>query len=284
MCYRCVLVSVLLVCGLLASQRPAQGYIFWHPLLAWCQAWSKASPPLNPPFVLDGEEERRVEDLLDRWQHAGESIHAFSTRITTWQYDQTFGPKSHDCLMAELTATLKYRKPDCGCYRVEVAKEFNTSLGQYVNSENQLDHFRCDGKVFCEVKTKSRIQDVCEVPEARKDSLMQSGLVPFLFPTDADWVKEHFWCRETTPASEVGKQIWLEAWPKTSVLAGSIKYYEIILSQPELNPIAVQLTMLNKKDRIALLLENFQANEAATVDDSDFQPPPLPSGWKRIKQ
>jgi hypothetical protein len=105
--------------------------------------------------------------------------------------------------------------------------------------------------------------------------------MPFLFPIDAKILRKRFWFRETTPESQFGKQLWLEAWPISSKEAARFQRVEVILTSSNFVPLAMQITLPNGRERTVYLLEDFRINQAATVADHDFQPPTL-AGWKRV--
>ncbi len=250
----------------------------WQAYLEWLHGKSDA-PPL--PFKWTRGEQRRIDRILMRWEQAGAKTNSFSCRFIRWDYDVTFGPKKHDYLMCERNGVLKFRAPDSGLFREDEIKMLNSATGKYDASRESLDHFCCDGKALYWLHPRVKTVDVIPLPKQWIGRATRDAPMPFLFPIEAKALTKRYSLRESTPAEHVGKQIWLEAWPRESADAASVQRYEVILTLPTYVPIAMQITLPNGKDRTAYLLEDYRVNQAAAVADVDFRPKP-PVGWRVV--
>lgn len=271
---RAVVVAVILILLGTHSLSSAQPF---GPSVEWLFSWSVGPSPCVP-FTLGRQEQERVDAILMQWERAGTSLNAYSCRFMRWDYDMTFGPKKNDFLLAERHGVLKFRIPDCGLYQVTDAKLFDAARNKYLDSHDPLEHLSCDGESIFQVQTTAKSITVVALPENWAGRAIRSSPFAFFAPIVAKEVRESHWIRETTPSAESGKQIWLEAWPKSRGLASNVRRYDIILSLPDYKPLGLQITLPSGLDRTAYLLEDFRINKAAAVDDADFHPP-LPAGW-----
>ena len=274
--------SVLVLAVFLFSGPKLHAQAFGPRVDFSCLTWLFGKPdPPGVPFTLGQREQLRVDAILAKWQRSGAAIQSFSCRFTCWDYDRTFGPKQHDFLICERHGVLKFRSPDSALFREDDIKLFNAAANKYVASRDHLEHLSCNGTSLYWWQPLAKTVQVIGLPNSWVGRATRDGPIPFLFPFDAGDLQKRFWLRESTPRDQVGKQIWLEAWPKSWADAGWIKRCEVILTLPSYRLLGLQFYLPNGSDRTAYLLEDFRVNKAASVSDADFEPT-LPAGWRRV--
>ena len=74
-----------------------------------------------------------------------------------------------------------------------------------------------------------------------KGKAISDGPLPFVFGAKADQLKRRYWMRDVTPKEEVGKHIWLEAFPKFQQDAANFQSATIILNESDCLPFALRL-------------------------------------------
>jgi TIGR03009 family protein len=155
--------------------------------------------------------------------------------------------------------------------------------GSYVASQEELDHWVCDGKSIYQFKPKQKILEVTELPKEMRGKAITEGPLPFIFGAKAQTLKDRYWIRETTPQAEQGKQIWLEAWPKFREQAANFRRVEVILGAQDLMPLAMQVYLPNGKDRTAYLFADRKVNDKfGDILTGDFIGPSTPFGWRKV--
>jgi hypothetical protein len=232
------------------------------------------------PFVQSQAEARRIAGILKRWEAAGRNTRSFSCHFMRWDYDFTWGPQQNDSLMSERHGTIAYRAPDNGAFRETEMKTYDAAKGKYICSSENLEHWLCDGRHVFWLHFKTQSIDIISVPPDRWNRMTVDGPVPFFYPIDAAALLKRFWFREITPREQIGKQLWLDAWPKNNAEAAFIQRFEIILNLPDFTPVGHQITPRNGRDRTVYLFEDYRQNEASAVSLNDFTPPAFTTFWK----
>lgn len=250
-------------------------------------AQQPAAAPAAPqaarePFTLSPQEQQRMNQLLVAWERESDKVKSFKCKFTRWDYDFTFGPKKNDFLMSERHGEIKFRAPDSGTFKEVDMKLFNSTSGKYEESTDGLEHWVCDGNSIYAFQPKVKTLEITELPPEMRGKAITEGPLPFIFGAKADTLRQRYWIRETTPKEQFGKQIWLEAWPKFAQQARDFERVEVILTEKDLMPLAMQVYLPSKTNRTAYLFEDRIVNDPWAGFKGDFLPPMKPLGWKKI--
>lgn len=83
--------------------------------------------------------------------------------------------------------------------------------------------------------------------------------------------------RRNRPASS-----WLDAYPKHTADARNFSHVELILTEADYNPYALQLYLPGGTNRQVYAFEKIKINDPLGWFKMDFVSPSTPFGWKRI--
>ena len=261
------------------------------------QQAAQQQPPRQPPQVvpkglqlaksLSPQEQQRTNQLLEAWEKESNKVDSFKCKFTRWDYDETFGPKNNQFLMAERQGEIKFRAPDKGSFKevsmkVYEAPKDEKSRGGYVESKDGIEHWVCDGSAIYQFKGQVKTLEITELPPAMRGKAITEGPLPFVFGAKAKTLRERYWFRETTPPEQQGKQIWLEAWPKLAQQAADMQRVEVILGANDLLPVGMEVYAPNGKDHTAYVFADRVVNDPLGFFKGDFMPPMTPFGWKKV--
>ncbi len=235
------------------------------------------------PFQLNPQEQQRMNQLLAVWERESDKVKLFRCQFTRWDYDFTFGPKKNGFLMSERHGEIVYRAPDNGTFKENDMRSFDSATGKYTESTAGLEHWVCDGKAIYQFQPKTKTLEITELPPEMRGKAITDGPLPFLFGAKAETLRQRYWIRETTPQAEVGRQVWLEAWPKHAQQAANFQRVEVILGEKDFLPTGMQVYTPNGKDRTAYLFEERKINDKiGDILNGYFLPPRTPLGWKKV--
>lgn len=182
-----------------------------------------------------------------------------------WEYDNVFGPA--DKPKKESNGTINYIRPDKGEYKVD---------------GSDGEHWKSDGKAIYEVNHTKKQLIVRPLPPELQGKAISDGPLPFVFGVEAEKVKHRYFVRVITPPESKG-QIWLEAYPKYRQDAANFQRIEIILSEADLLPFAVQLYLPNGKSRTVYRFSETKVNNPIGGFMNIFNGPArTPFGYQRI--
>src|SRR5262249_1249142 len=138
---------------------------------------------------------------------------------------------------------IKYKAPDRGEYGVTKSNQYNFDKGVYEAETENLDRWTCDGKAIYEFDAKKKHVIQRNLPPEMQGKAISDGPLPFVFGAKAEQLKQRYWMRDVTPGQEVGKHIWLEAWPKYQRDAANFDRATVILNEADFNPYALRITL-----------------------------------------
>jgi TIGR03009 family protein len=242
--------------------------------------------PARAPFQLTPQEEQQLDMTLKLWETSSGAVKTFHADFTRWEYDPVWGPK--DAAKTEASGVVRYQAPDKGLFKIESAKNYNTTTNKYEPSAdiNQLEHWVCDGTYVFHVDHKEKKMRKTELPPNMRGTQIADGPLPFVFGQKADKLKARYWVKIATPPG-VTDQIWLEAYPKYQADAANDKKVEIILDAKKLTPLAIQTHDPNPKTSIRNVYR-FSGHEVnglfANNWFKNFIQPDVPSGYKLIEE
>jgi TIGR03009 family protein len=159
-----------------------------------------------------------------------------------WEYDSVFGPANQP--KKEGKGSIKYVRPDKGEYKVEGPDG---------------EHWFSNGKAIYEMNHSKKQLIERRLPPELQGKAISDGPLPFIFGVEAEKVKQRYFVRIITPTEAKG-QVWLEAYPKFRQDAANFQRIEIILTENDLLPFAVQLYLPNGKNRTVYRFNDISVN------------------------
>ncbi len=233
--------------------------------------------PPAPPFVLTPQQLAEVETLLKAWEQ--KQVKTFTAAFTRWDYDLNFGPKNKDFLFHEASGQVKYQAPDKGLFRIDKIKQYNDKKDAYEEAPDAIQEWRSDGKAIYEFEYRKKQLVEHKLPPDMQGKAIINTPLPFVFGAEAEKIKERYWVRIVTPANQAGK-VWLEAVPRWQKDAANFERVEIILSEKELVPVALQLYMPGGRERQVYMFT--PVKEIWNPFAPGFASPSTPFNWKRV--
>jgi len=243
---------------------------------------NKAAPYVPPrpqvPFRLTQAEEKALDEVLNKWEQRNEKIKTYKCRFTRWDYDPAFGPKQHNFLKAEGHGEIKYKAPDHGSYHMLDMQE-STKDGKYEEKKEGLEHWVCDGESIFEFAPREKHLIQHKLPPEMRGKAIIDGPLPFVFGAKAEQLKKRYFLRDITPKTSAGKEVWLEAYPRYQRDAANFQRVELILTEKDFLPYALQL-YLPGTQRTVYQFE--QASVNSLFGAVDFMAPRVPFGWQKV--
>jgi TIGR03009 family protein len=195
------------------------------------------------PFVLTESQQKLLDQILAKWEKQSDKVNTFRCSFTRWEYDKAFGNPSDNFKKSQGQGEIRYKSPDCGEYRISSLSEFDPIKKVESPKSEGLDHWLCDGEAIFEFNSaKKQLIERRLAPEL-KGKAIADGPLPFVFGAKADQLKRRYWLRDVTPKEEIGKKIWLEAFPKFQQDAANFQSATIILNDSDCMPFALRLVM-----------------------------------------
>jgi len=237
-------------------------------------------PQAKVPFVLTPAQEQLLSQILLKWEKESSKVSYFTCTFARWEIDKTWGPKHLDFVKSEAKGTIKYKAPDHGTYQVEKLDEWNQEKNAMVNKPEALDHWVCDGKKIFEYNHVAKQLIERDLPAEMQGKAITDGPLPFIFGAKADQLMKRYWMRDVTPREYVGKEVWLEAWPKRQQDSANFHHATLILSDPAFKPTALQIYLPDGTNHTDYAFDKTSVNSPLAL--VDFLPPRTPFGWKRV--
>ncbi len=253
---------------------------------ATAAARAGATSPAKPaeptaPFTLTESQQNLLEQVLANWEQHSAKINTFHCNFTRWDYDPTFGAKKNKDLKAEATGAIKYKAPDCGEYVVKKLDEWDPNKNAYVSNPTALDHWICDGKSIYEINIPKKQLIERRLPPEMQGKAIADGPLPFVFGAKAEQLKRRYWMRDITPKEDIGKRIWLEAFPRFQQDQVNFRSARVILNESDFLPYAMEISMPDGKSKTAYLFADSKVNNFL-LDVKDFLSPMKPPGYTKV--
>ncbi len=260
------------------------------------QEWRAGAPTaqITPkaPFQLTPAEESAVDAVLQTWEQKSKDIQRFKCDFKRWEYDMAFGDPKQKFLKSEADGTIKYRSPDHGMFRITAMKDVvlqdKEPAKMVEHSSKELEYWVCDGDSIYEYDYKASKLRQHKLPPDMRGKAISDGPLPFVFGAKADQIKKRYFLRLITPQQNVGKEVWLEAWPRFQVDAANFQRVWIVLSVPDYVPQALQLFTPGQatktpleSSRQAYFFSHQTVNDPLSILKGDFLPPMTPIGWTK---
>jgi TIGR03009 family protein len=243
-----------------------------QPLLPPRAAAAQPAPPQpldHAPFQLDPQQQAALSQVLQRWQQTSSRVSTFSCTFTLFEYNAVFGDRQKP--MRVEGGEIKYAQPDKGLYRVKAKGG---------------EHWVCDGRAIYEFRHARQELIERRLPPELQGKAIADGPLPFVFGVDANKLVQRYWIRVTTPPEAKG-QVWLEAYPQTRQDAANFQKVDIILTEPGLEPFALQMFEPQGQTRKVYQFADVSVNSSLhKVQEfmGGFVSPQTPLNWKHIIQ
>ena len=251
-----------------------------------------AQPPGNPPpvrqiapqapFTLTPTEQALLDATLAKWEQHSNRISTFTCRFGRWEVNETFGPPEHNYVLSEAHGDIKFKSPDHGVYIISDQKDWDRNKNGYVARTEGLDHWVCDGKSIYEFDQPKKQLIERQLDPAMQGKAITDGPLPFVFGTKADQLKRRYWMKDITPAEDVNKKIWLEAWPQFQRDAANFQKAIIVLNQNNFMPSALRIILPDGKNKQDYSFEGTSVNNPVANLTGAFWAPRTPFGWTKV--
>ena len=256
--------------------------------------------PAGPPqgFVLTPDQQARLDQILQYWEHRSSKINMFQCKFRRWEYNPAMVKDQRDPFTIS-DGEIKYAKPDKGLFRVDEMRHYTlprSADGREIpggkpiwerRTGGQTEHWICDGTKTIEfVPTRELVIERQLSPEQRGTAIAD-GPLPFLFGAEADKLKRRYWIREIAPPK--GRQeYWIQVVPKTRDDAVNFELAEVILDAEEYLPSALKLYLPGGRESKVFQFSDRKVNDFVENlkkwVSQEFYDPKTPSGWKRVQE
>lgn len=233
--------------------------------------------PLRPrePWVLTGQQEAELDLVLRDWEKKSGEVKTLTCDFTLLEFDTINTPPGKPPIQRESRGELKFAYPDKGVFHVtkeKVGDDFVASHG---------DHWVCDGRALYEYDHKNKKLTERILPDELKGQAIANGPLPFFFGQTAERMRQRYWLKVSTPREEIGQKIWLDAVPKFQEDRANYERASIILTESDMLPYALQITLPNG-DRKVYVFSNFSINNLWKKIFRQFDPPRVPNDWEHV--
>jgi len=224
------------------------------------------APPPQAPSQLTPQQAANLDWVLNAWQQRSDKVKTFECSFIRWEYDAVFGDPNKPSSIDE--GEISYRAPDKGSFHVTKPKE-------------RQERWICDGdSVYQYDYAKTQLIQHKLPPELQGKAIVESPL-PFIFGAEAARLKERYFLRIVTPPEAQGQQTWLEAYPRLQQDAANFSRAELILTNKNMTPYAMQIYAPNGQSRTVYQFQKIVVNDPLALLKNSFHPltPPF---WKKI--
>jgi TIGR03009 family protein len=224
------------------------------------------------PFALTPEQQAVVDLVLRKWEEKQKTIKTFSCDFTVLEYDGTYEKAR------ESSGRVYYAAPDKGKYEV------------FDDEGAPGEHWVCDGKSIFEFNKDAKKLIERPLPEEMRGKAIVDSPLPFVFGSSADKMAQRYWMRVTSAAEDPRTlkkgQFLLEAIPKFQQDAGNFQKVEIIFSERDMLPLALNQFLPahsdKKQSRKTYLFENQKEGGGINWVKTFFSKPRTPLGWTYV--
>ena len=227
-------------------------------------------PPARPqppraPFQLTPREQANLDWVLNTWQQRSDKVKTLECGFTRWQYDPVFGDPNKPNVDE---GVINYRAPDKGEFHVQKPKQ-------------REERWVCDGTSIYQYDFEKKLLTQHKLPRELQGKAIVESPLPFIFGAEAAKLKQRYFLRIKTPPDVQGQQTWLEAYPRFQRDAGSFQRAELILTNKDMTPYALQIYAPGGKNRTVYQFHNIAVNDPLAFLKKTFHvlTPPF---WKKV--
>jgi TIGR03009 family protein len=221
--------------------------------------------PAQAPFQLTPREQANLDWVLNTWQQRSAKVKTYKCSFTRWEYDPVFGDPNKPAVDE---GEVNYRSPDKGTFWVKKPKE-------------RQERWICDGKSMYQYDFRKKLLIQHKLPPELQGKAIVESPLPFIFGAEAAKLRQRYFLKISTPPDVQGKQTWLEAYPRQQRDAANFRRAELILTNKNMTPYALQIDAPNGQNRTV-----YQFRDIVVNDPLDFLKNPFhvltPPFWKKI--
>lgn len=233
--------------------------------------------PLPPPFELSAEEAANLNSFLEKWENFSKDVKRVSCEVHVREFDGGVFHQNSKTPIAHTWGIFRFIAPNKLFYHVR--GEF-VYLGNGPNGEPKAEwkpssnetKIVYDGKSFTQYDYKKKVATVFPIPEEEQNQdLSLDGPFPLFFIANAERLKEKFYLKIVTPADAVGRDVWIEAYPRYAEDAQEYQKLILLMRLSDLQPYFLRKMNPNGKSHSDLEFQNVAINKGlwgieATVD------------------
>lgn len=247
------------------------------------QAIGRANPaPPREPFRLTPQQQQLLDQILLQWEKESEKVRTFKCTFGRWEVNPAFGPKGNNYWLSIGEGQIKFKAPDHGVYIVKKQQQWDAQRRAYVPRTEGLDHWVCNGKSIFEFNADKRQLIERKLAPSLQGKAITEGPLPFIFGAKADQLRRRYWMRDITPADQVKRQVWLEAWPKFQRDAANFQHAVVILNRRTFMPEALRIILPDGQNKQDYAFSGTLVNDPLAIFKGDFMQPRTPRGWQKV--
>jgi TIGR03009 family protein len=199
--------------------------------------------PIQPPFVLNAEEQAKLDRFLADWEAKSDNVKTFSCKFARFVYDPVWTNGKDDQPISRDIGEIKYAAPDRGMFRVDetLNYRYNKEKNTWDSFNAEItDYWTCSGTSIYTVDYKNKLIQEHPVPKHMQGKAISDGPLPFVFGAKAEALKRRYYLKDITPPNVVDK-VWLDVRPKFRADAQNYSQIMLILSKDNLMPTGMQM-------------------------------------------
>lgn len=223
----------------------------------------EAVQPGQPFPPLTAEAQKRLDQLLAKWETESQGTKLLSCDFTRWHYDLGAAPAGVHATWAQ--GVVKYAAPDKGMFRVDTLKFYKgmkEGKPQYEHDPKQFgEYWVCNGAELLEFD-RSKKECTIQVlpPQMRGQQILESPL-PFVFNLDAEKIQDRYWVREVQPPANKAGVYLIEAWPKRQEDRSQYRFVQIVINAQTFLPDALIMYAPNFDPQTAPVWDHYEFSE-----------------------
>ena len=218
----------------------------------------QAGQPFAP---LSAEAQKRLDQLLAKWEGESQATKLLSCDFNRWHYDVGAAPGGVPATWAK--GVVKYAAPDKGMFRVDTLKFYKgmkDGKPTYESDAKQFgEYWVCNGAEVLEFDRSKEECTIQQLPEQMRGQQILESPLPFVFNLDAKKIQERYWVREVPPPPGKAGIYLLEAWPKRQQDRSQYRFVQIAINADTFLP-----------DDLVIYAPNFDPQTAPVWDHYEF--------------
>lgn len=221
--------------------------------------------PASPqaPFRLTQAEENDLNRFLTAWENYGEKVKSFETLFDCFAYlnwDSKDPNVPQNSLSYCTRGEFKYNAPNQILFHVtgewiDKKIQHGRHEAKFLADGTAYYSFDCIGTTDPETGKQVKTVEKYIISEDQQKAGLMSGPLPFIFGAKAIDMKARYFLRIKTPEEHLGKQVWIEAFPKWIEDSAEYKSIMLIIDSKTFLPIALQKNHLNKNYEVFSFIE-----------------------------
>lgn len=234
---------------------------------------------------LSARENAELELVLRAWEEHSSEVRTLECTFQCWKYDKVFGAAAPNGGPPRPTriygGVIRYAAPDKGHYHItEQVVDPASDQPEFKNIDGE--HWVCDGNAVYEFDHDKKQLIERRLPNELKGKAISNSPLPFVFGTTADKMRQRYWMRLNTPATVVGKEIWMRVEPIYPEDRANYQRATVVLDEKRMLPTAVSLELPNGSHTNYRFDPDPSINNPLKKFMGNFKVPSTPSGWKHV--